>query len=133
MKFTVETEPFRRLLKMLAQARPDHRRKFAPVRLDASGGRLRVQHDHLAAEIEAVIWQDGRCVAGFGKLMEAVETCGEPVVEVEARSDRLRVGQFLLTCIAECPPVSMPASSRIFFASDLGVVSSGAPELSLSV
>jgi hypothetical protein len=133
MKFTLETEPFTRLLGMLAQARPDRRRKFAPVRLDASRGRLRAQLEQLAAEIEAVVWQDGCCVTGFGKLLATLqaESC-TPSLEIEAEDGHLRVGDSFLTCIDECTPASTAASSRIFFASDLGVVPSGVPEVSLA-
>ncbi len=133
MKFTVETVPFRRLLGMLAQAHPSRRRKYALVRLDASRERLRVQQDQLAAEIEALVWQDGRCTASLAKLIEGIEQCHERTVVVEIQDGSLRLGESLLPCVAEGPPVSIEPSSRIFFASDLGVVASAAvPELALA-
>ncbi len=135
MKFTVRTEPFRRMLEMLAQGRSSGRRKCVPVRLEASRGRLCVQHDQLTAEIDSWVWQDGRCAASFARLLEAVETCaGERTLTVEAdlEGERLRVGDSLLPCVPDqAPVVPMPEQSRIFFASDLGVVPSSVPELAL--
>ncbi len=118
---------------MLAQAQPSRRRKYAPVRLDASRGRVRVQQDQLAAEIEALVWQDGRCAASLGRLIEAVESCQQRTLLVEVDGERLCVGEKLLPCLAETAPVLIAPSSRIFFASDLGVVSSAVlPPLSLA-
>lgn len=127
MKFTVDAEPFRRLLEMLAQARPGGRRKYAHVRLEASRGRLRVQCDQLTAEIDSQVWQDGSCAVSFGRLADAVGACGASErlhAEVDDECDRLRVGESLLPCIAmERQRLYMPAMCRIFFASDQGVVS----------
>ncbi len=133
MKFTVETEPFRRMLEMLAQARPGRRRRYAPLRLDASRGRLRVQQDQLAAEIEAVVWQDGRCAVSPYRLLQAVENCGQPALLLEIQDERLRIGEWFVPCVNDPLSLSAPATSRIFFASALGMVSSPVREATFAV
>ncbi len=133
MKFTIETEPFRRMLEMLAQERPGRRRKYAPLRLDASRGRLRVQQDQLAAEIEAVVWQDGRCAVSASRLLQAVEVCRQPTLLLEVHDERLHVGEHNLPCAHDPLSLSAPVTSRIFFASARGMVSSPLPESSFAI
>ncbi len=124
MKFTLETEPFKRMLQMLAQTRRDRRARCAPLQLDASRGRLRVQKAGLAAEIDAVVWRDGRCAVSAARLMTVLERCEEPVLVAEVEDERLRLGDFFVPCVTNSEPILSQASSRIFFASDLGVVTS---------
>ena len=125
MRFTIETQPFKRMLNMLNQAWPPHGRQHPPVRLEASGGRLRVQKGQLAAEIDAVIWQDGCCAVSGTSLLHAInDSRHRPILHVEVDEDQLWVGEFPLPCIHDSAPAATCAASRIFFASQLGLVAS---------
>ena len=126
MKFIIDAEPFQRMLEMLAQAHPDRRRRFAPLHIEASRDRLRVQQEDLTAEIEVIIWQEGRCVVPAHCLKQSVTAeLNESTMVVTLEEDFLKVGASRVPCIADCPPLSRRQPSRIFFASVLGVVPSG--------
>jgi len=125
MRFTIETEPFFRMLQMLGQARPFRRRRFAPLRLETIGGLLRAQYAGLTAEIEAMVWREGGCVLSAPRLREAIALSLEhPTLLVRAEDDRLVVGDIHVPCATEHLPVSSRPASRIFFASQVGVVAS---------
>ncbi len=121
---------------MLAQACPGGRRKYAPVRLDASRGRVRVEYEQLSAEIDSQVWQDGSCAVAFFRLMEAVAAGGASeklVAEIEDDSERLRMGESLLPCVKmQRERVTIPGPSCLFFASGLGMVPTKVPALRLA-
>lgn len=125
MKLTLETEPFYRMLEVLAQGVSDRRHHLTTLRLEAEGGRLRVEEGQLAAEMDAMVWEQGRCALSAGRLKQAVRaSLLEPTVVLELEHERLHVGAFLVPCVTECPPVLWQSASRLYFASALGTISS---------
>lgn len=73
MNATVECLPFRQLLELLSEPLPERNRRFQPVSLSAYGHRLRAACGHLAAEIEAVVAEEGCCTHLLPHLLRLVK------------------------------------------------------------
>jgi len=110
---------------MLAQARPFRRGRFAPLRLEAAGDRLRAQYAGLTAEIDAIVWQEGGCVLSAARLREAVASSLEhSTLLVRVEDAHLVVRDMRMPCGTDAPSVNSCPASRIYFASHVGVVAS---------
>lgn len=113
------------MLEMLGQRVPARRGNFTAIRLETHGGRLRVEQGPLVAEMDAMVWEEGRCAICAARLNQALRgSLHEAVVVLELEQDYLRLGRSAVPCVSECPPVQWKRPSQIYFATGFGLAPS---------
>ena len=124
MKFTVEPEPFIRMVEMVGEAQ-GQKRADAVLRLVACQGRVCLERNQTTAEMEAVVREDGQCTLPQAHFLRAVKTYRDEVnLTIEADGHGLRVGEFALPVSNYRPYAVAPLKFQVFLATALGFVPS---------
>jgi hypothetical protein len=126
MKFTIKPEPLIRMVEMVGERGPSYKRMGAFLRLVACEGRVCIETDGKAAEMEAVIWEDGQCSLSRARLLNALKRHSEDIeLTIEADEHGLQMDGSSLPVSSFSPNAALPAAFQIFFGADLGVVPRG--------
>jgi hypothetical protein len=121
MKFSIETEPF---IRMVQEAHTSNR-NGGTARLIACRGRVYVEGQSTVAETEAVIAEEGQCKVSFEKLLQLLKgRRDEPMLTLQADTTWLRCGTASLPISGFSAYAVAPTRFHVHLASETGVVSS---------
>lgn len=122
MKFTIETEPF---IRMVQEAHISKAKNGGTARLIACRGRVYVEGPSTVAETEALIAEEGQCKVSFEKLMQVLKGLrDEPTLTLQADTTWLRCGTASLPISGFSAYAVAPTRFHVHLASEAGVVSS---------
>jgi hypothetical protein len=124
MKISIKPGPFIRMVELVGEPVPSHKRAGTLLRLVASQGRVCVQSGGTVAEAEAAIWENGQCSVSRLQLLNALKAYrGEAELTLEADAHGLRIDGFSMPVSCYCPAAAVPAAFQIYLATDSGFVS----------
>lgn len=132
MKFTIKPGLLIKMVEMLGEWVPGHKRAGASLRLEACQGRVCVESDEKVGETEAVIWEEGQCSLSRAQLLNALKKHrGDVELTIEANEHGLHIGGFLVLVSSFSPRAVLPSTFQMFLATDLDVISRGAARADL--
>ncbi len=114
MKFTVDTAAFIRMLQILNESPSGGKRGDRALSVTVNRGRVMVAGSGTAAEIEAIVWQDGQCTVPRTRLMKAAKSSpqNQPLT-LTLTEQGLRVGTSVLRVLP--PPAVARTPQRFAF------------------
>ncbi|HWH69394.1 MAG TPA: hypothetical protein VNT26_08400 [Candidatus Sulfotelmatobacter sp.] len=125
MRFDIQPEAFIKLIAMLGESRLRHRHSKEIISLVAYQGIVSVESGARAAEIEAVVWEEGQCAVSRQQLLAALKANVEQSPLTVAAGERLlQVGTRFIPMVSFCRYAPTPQRFQIYFATDLGMVPS---------
>ncbi len=125
MKFTVDTPAFIRMLQILSESPSGRKRGDRALSVTVNRGRVMVAGNDTAAEIEAIVWQDGQCTVSRTGLMKAAKSSprNQPLTLI-LTAQGLRVGTSVLPVLPQRAAAQTPHRFAFFLTSGFAMTGS---------